>query len=203
MKSQSIVMLSSALLLLFLFGCVFEPVNPPKDSPVIESETHVEPTSQDNQTTSQGSAVEAPVEEPAFAQNETAATPAESNETSANQTNETQKIESAQPAVKLSPREQVEMAKLVEKAVMNSQCYKLSWDGIEAHQSERPLSVAVEHTMQYREGKRFTVWIHYFLKQSRLILDRESITAPVDDLVVTCNATNFTINWERALQTNN
>ena len=202
MKSNSIVMLSSALLLLFLFGCVFEPVNPPKESPVIKSDVSVEPSEQANQT-SQESVVEAPVEEPDSTQNETVSAPAESNETSANQMNETQKIESAQPVVKLSSREQVEMAKLVEKAVMNSPCYKLSWDGIGAHQSERPLSVAVEHTMQYREGKRFTVWVHYFLKQSRLILDRESITATVDDLVVTCNATNFTINWERALQTNN
>lgn len=196
-----VLTLFSSLLFLFLLGCVFEPVNPaaPQSVPIEESKAETQAPADD------APVEEANVSEPVAEQKEPELAPEPLNTINqtelTNQTNESSS--QSAPVPNLSPREQVEMTPLVEKAVMDSPCYQLTWEGIEAAKQERPISVDKDMTSQYRSGKRFTVWVHYFLKQSRSILDRKSITVNVDDLKVTCNTTNFTIDWQRALTTNN
>ncbi|RJQ22078.1 hypothetical protein C4580_01235 [Candidatus Woesearchaeota archaeon] len=106
-----------------------------------------------------------------------------------------------QVPVKLTAARQAEYFPAVEKAVLESPCYQLSWVDFERYANSSPLAVEKSVRYEYRERLQWKGWISYKLFHSRNLLASETVAVIIDDGNVSCpRAGPFTIDWQDSLE---
>lgn len=102
---------------------------------------------------------------------------------------------------RLTAARQEEYFPAVEKAVLESPCYQLSWVDFEKYANSSPLVVEKSVRYEYRERLQWKGWILYKLFRSRNLLASEMVAVIIDDGNVSCpRAGPFTIDWQDSLK---
>lgn len=102
---------------------------------------------------------------------------------------------------RLTAARQAEYFPAVEKAVLESPCYQLSWVDFERYANSSPLAVEKSVRYEYRERLQWKGWISYKLFHSRNLLASETVAVIIDDGNVSCpRAGPFTIDWQDSLE---